>query len=79
MRPKEARSRPSVKVKVTYQGNISHKKTLTLAITLGMSSDTTFIFHMCIPCGKTFLWYQGQGQILRPHLSKTCCCWGIPA
>ena len=30
-----------------------------------MVSDTAFIFHMCIPCGKIFLWYQRQGHLSR--------------
>ena len=28
-------------------------------------SDTAFIFYMCIPCGKTFSLYQGQGPLSR--------------
>ena len=30
-----------------------------------MFSDRPFLFHMCISCSKTFLWYQGQGYLLR--------------
>ena len=42
-----------------------------------MLSDRTFIFHMCISCGKTFLVgtkvkviCQGSGQISRSHCLK---------
>ena len=30
--------------------------------TFGMVSYRAFIFHMCIPCGNTFLWKQGKGH-----------------
>ena len=36
-----------------------------------MVCNTALLFHMCIPCGKTSLWYQGQGQISRPNFSQT--------
>ena len=30
-----------------------------------MLSDKALIFLMCIPCGKIFLWYQGQAYLSR--------------
>ena len=34
-----------------------------------MVCDKSFIFHMCIPCGKTFS-FQGKSQISRSTLGK---------
>ena len=31
----------------------------------------TFIFHKCIPLGKSFLWYQGQGHLSRSNIKVT--------
>ena len=30
-----------------------------------MVSERAFIFHMCIPCIKTFLWYECQDHLSR--------------
>ena len=36
-----------------------------------MVSDGAFMFHKCISCGKTFLWYKGQGHLQRSRPSIT--------
>ena len=33
--------------------------------------DTVLIFHMFIPCGKTFLLHQGQGHLSRSNIIVT--------
>ena len=37
-----------------------------------MVSDRAVIFHICISCDKTFLWYQGQGICQGQGLMSTC-------
>ena len=54
-------------------------KNLNIGLNFSMVRDTTFIFHMCIPCGKTFVSFYGtkvkaicqdQGQISSSILKK---------
>ena len=36
-----------------------------------MGSDRPLVFHVCNPCGKIFLWYQGQGYLFGSNSTVT--------
>ena len=65
------KSRSSVKVKVTYQGHIKKKETLTLALTSKWKVIELSYFECVFQLVTASLCYQGQGHMSKSNIKVT--------